>query len=206
MTFDLFVDFWGYDMIPLARDDVEPNYIALSLAGQVRSRRTLAGAIEEDAFINDNDEFEEHDSNDDDNDGDNDNVGEETDIMGSNDETEDNDDRQGNGGETMANRAKRQRAVAPCLSSPPPVYNDVLVPVMPTPTPSTSASGDFETRASSQPTLAPSLGATSNSGRRGRTHGLALDKVQATQLNKLSVSIPYNCAADVGENSTKLST
>ncbi|KAB1205692.1 hypothetical protein CJ030_MR7G017864 [Morella rubra] len=128
-------------------------------------------------------------------------------------------------GETMANRAKRQRAVAPCPSSPPPVFNDVaattscrwrsqLVPVMPAPTPSTPASGDFETRASSQPTLAPSLGgmthsstgSTSNSGRRGRTCGLALDKVRATRLDKLSVSIPDNCAADVGENSAKLST
>ncbi|KAB1226728.1 hypothetical protein CJ030_MR1G007959 [Morella rubra] len=77
---------------------------------------------------------------------------------------------------------------------------------MPAPTPSTPASGDFETRASSQPTLAPSLEATSNSGRRGRTRGLALDKVRATRLDKLSVSIPDNCAADIGENSAKLST
>ncbi|KAB1213113.1 hypothetical protein CJ030_MR5G015899 [Morella rubra] len=128
-------------------------------------------------------------------------------------------------GETMANRAKRQRAVAPCPSSPPPVFNNVvattsyrqrsqLVPVMPAPTLSTPASGDFETRASSQPTLAPSLGgmthsntgSTSNSGRRSKTCGLTLDKVRATQLDKLSVSIPDNCAADVGENSAKLST
>ncbi|KAB1215829.1 hypothetical protein CJ030_MR4G010949 [Morella rubra] len=76
----------------------------------------------------------------------------------------------------MANRAKRQRAVAPCPSSPPPVFNDVQQHHV-----------DGEAVGA----------ATSNSGRRGRTRGLALDKVQATQLNKLSVSIPYNCAADV---------
>ncbi|KAB1200618.1 hypothetical protein CJ030_MR0G006840 [Morella rubra] len=71
-------------------------------------------------------------------------------------------------------RDNGQRAVAPCPSSPPPVFNDVaattscrrrsqLVPVMPAPTPSTPASGDFETRASSQPTLAPSLGGMTHS-------------------------------------------
>ena len=48
--------------------------------------------------------------------------------------------------------------------------------------------------------------ATSNSGWHSRTCGLVLDKAQATRLDKLSVSIPDNCAADVGENSTKLST
>ncbi|KAB1201750.1 hypothetical protein CJ030_MR8G008983 [Morella rubra] len=112
------------------------------------------------------------------------------------------------GGETMANRAKRQRAVAPCPSSPPPIFNNTEKPVGAGDAcsyTSTLASGDFETRASSQPTLAPSLGgmthsstgSTSNSGWRSRTCGLVLDKVQATRLDKLSVSIPDNCAADV---------
>ncbi|KAB1209333.1 hypothetical protein CJ030_MR6G016564 [Morella rubra] len=50
------------------------------------------------------------------------------------------------------------------------------------------------------------LASISNSQRRGKTCGLALNKVRATQLGKLSVSIPDDCAADVGENSAKLST
>ncbi|KAB1227855.1 hypothetical protein CJ030_MR1G012655 [Morella rubra] len=65
-----------------------------------------------------------------------------------------------------------------------------LVSVTPVPTPSTPVPGDSKARASSQPALTPSLE----------------DKVRATQLGKLSVSIPDDCAADVGENSAKLST
>ncbi|KAB1210318.1 hypothetical protein CJ030_MR6G024175 [Morella rubra] len=40
--------------------------------------------------------------------------------------------------------------------------------------------------------------ATSHSQRCGRMCGLTLDKVRATRLCKLSVSIPDDCAADVG--------